>query len=127
MPESASGATVPKAFTGTWKGPATAQAGAIGDIPAGTFTVTLRSGRAGQAVGRVVQHDILGNLVCEDTLVPRTATADTLVTGSSPGDASTGGTRTVTPRLKGERLHYASGATAAGRPGPRGSAVRALA
>ncbi|MEU3449348.1 serine/threonine-protein kinase [Streptomyces thermolilacinus] len=115
-----SGATVPKAFTGTWKGPATAKAGAIGDIPAGTFTVTLRSGGAGQAVGRVVQHDILGNLICEDTLVLRTATADTLVTGSSPSDASTGvctgGTHTVTLRLKGGRLHYASDDAAAGRP-----------
>ncbi|CAL9496930.1 serine/threonine-protein kinase [Streptomyces sp. enrichment culture] len=115
-----SGATVPKAFTGTWKGPATAKAGAIGDIPAGTFTVTLGSGGAGQAVGRVVQHDILGNLICEDTLVLRTATADTLVTGSSPSDGSsgvcTGGTHTVTLRLKGGRLHYASDDAAAGRP-----------
>ncbi|MDT9681630.1 protein kinase [Streptomyces sp. TRM76323] len=114
------GAAVPKAFVGTWKGRVTADAGALGEIPAGTFTVALKGGRAGQEVGTVTQHDILGNLVCEDTLVLRTATADTLVTDGSASDASTGvctgGTHTVTLRLKGGKLHYASDDARAGRP-----------
>ncbi|MER7832483.1 serine/threonine-protein kinase [Streptomyces sp. NPDC095602] len=114
------GAGVPRAFLGTWKGRATAGTGAIGDIPAGTFTVTLKGGRAGQEVGRVRQHDILGNFICEDTLVLRTATADTLVTRGSASDTSTGvctgGTHTVTLRLEDGKLHYASDDAAAGRP-----------
>lgn len=114
------GAAVPKAFVGTWKGRVTADAGALGEIPAGTFTVALKGGRAGQEVGTVAQHDILGNLICEDTLVLRTATADTLVTDGSASDASTGvctgGTHTVTLRLEGGKLHYASDDARAGRP-----------
>ncbi|MCQ0024283.1 serine/threonine protein kinase, partial [Streptomyces somaliensis DSM 40738] len=118
-PTASAGARVPRAFLGTWKGRVTAEAGAV-DIPAGTFTVTLRGGAAGREVGRVVQHDILGNRICEDTLVLRTATADTLVTDGSASEASTGvctgGTHTVTLRLGGGKLHYTSDDAAAGRP-----------
>ncbi|WP_189529787.1 serine/threonine-protein kinase [Streptomyces roseolilacinus] len=119
-PVPGSGATVPKAFVGTWKGRVTAAVGGGVDIPAGTFTVVVEGGRAGQDVGTVTQYDLLGNRICEDTLVLRTATADTLVTDGSASDGSTGvctgGTHTVTLRLAGGKLRYASDDAAAGRP-----------
>ncbi|MEU7566965.1 serine/threonine-protein kinase [Streptomyces fradiae] len=115
-----SGPRVPQAFLGTWKGPFTAPVGAAGETPAVRLTVAVRSGGAGQAVGRVVRYDEIGRELCQDTLVLRGVTGDTLTTDTSAHhvatDVCTRGTRTVTLRLEAGRLHYASDDAAAGRP-----------
>ncbi|AOT60374.1 serine/threonine-protein kinase [Streptomyces rubrolavendulae] len=115
-----SGPQVPQAFLGTWKGPFAAPVGAAGETPAVRLTVAVRSGGAGQAVGRVVRYDEIGRELCQDTLVLRGVTGDTLTTDTSAHhvatDVCTRGTRTVTLRLEAGRLHYASDDAAAGRP-----------
>ncbi|MFI2223393.1 serine/threonine-protein kinase [Streptomyces fradiae] len=115
-----SGPQVPQAFLGTWKGPFAAPVGAAGETPAVRLTVAVRSGGAGQAVGRVVRYDEIGRELCQDTLVLRGVTGDTLTTDTSAHhvatDVCTRGTRTVTLRLEAGRLHYASDDADAGRP-----------
>ncbi|WP_175411474.1 serine/threonine-protein kinase [Streptomyces sp. TRM64462] len=109
---------VPKAFVGTWKGQVTASG--LFDIPAGTFTVVIKGGKPKDQIGTVAQHDITGRFICEDVLVLRSATADTLVTEGSASDRSTnvctGGTHTVTLTLKDGKLLYTSDDAAAGKP-----------
>ncbi|MFV2121041.1 hypothetical protein ACE14D_22410, partial [Streptomyces sp. Act-28] len=107
--------------------------------PSARRTGTGAGGRTGQEVGTVTRYEVPGNGAREDTLVPRTATADALVTdGSANTDGSasgastgvcTGGTRTVTPRPGDGKPHHVSAdaaADAAGRPrappGPPGMA-----
>ncbi|MCH0541856.1 protein kinase [Streptomyces sp. MUM 203J] len=111
---------VPQAFVGTWKGAVTVEHPVLGEFSGGTFEVVVKDGKLKERIGTVDQWDQLGRHICQDVLALRSATDDTLVTESSPGEKSggpcTGGTHTVTLRLKDGKLHYTSDDKAAGSP-----------
>ncbi|MEU2621802.1 serine/threonine-protein kinase [Streptomyces sp. NPDC007157] len=69
---------VPAAYLGTWEGSATAL---DGNLPIGTFRVTVRQTKVGRELGRLRQTDQLGG-VCTDVLTLTSVTAKKLVATS---------------------------------------------
>ncbi|MEV7029530.1 protein kinase [Streptomyces sp. NPDC093272] len=75
---------VPAAYLGTWEGSATAL---DGNLPVGTFRVTVRQARTGQELGRLRQTDQLGG-VCTDVLTLRSVTAKKIVATSKGAEGN---------------------------------------
>ncbi|MGW7419715.1 protein kinase domain-containing protein [Streptomyces sp. NPDC054813] len=70
---------VPAGYLGTWEGSATAL---DGNLPIGTFRVTVRQTNVGRELGRLRQTDQLGG-VCTDVLTLKSVTAEKLVASSA--------------------------------------------
>ncbi|MFD3585684.1 serine/threonine-protein kinase [Streptomyces sp. NPDC058683] len=75
---SSGGGPVPAAYLGTWEGSATAL---DGNLPIGTFRVTVQQAKVGRELGRLRQTDQLGG-VCTDVLTLNSVTAEKLVATS---------------------------------------------
>ncbi|MER5524199.1 serine/threonine-protein kinase [Streptomyces sp. NPDC002677] len=75
---SSGGGSVPAAYLGTWEGSATAL---DGNLPIGTFRVSVEQTTVGRELGRVRQTDQLGG-VCTDVLTLKSVTAEKLVASS---------------------------------------------
>ncbi|MFD8721867.1 serine/threonine-protein kinase [Streptomyces sp. NPDC059629] len=73
----ASGA-IPAAYLGTWEGTATALSG---NLPIGTFRITVEQAAVGAELGRLRQTDQLGG-VCTDVLTLKSVTATKIVASS---------------------------------------------
>ncbi|UYQ63715.1 serine/threonine-protein kinase [Streptomyces peucetius] len=113
---------VPRAFVGTWSGPATEQRG----IPHGTVTVTVTEGKEGEDVVRTTTSISVAKVTVECHGVGRLASGSTARTlrieertdpERPPQSLCTGGEALLELTLAGDTtLHYRSHEDAAGRP-----------
>ncbi|MGW1625132.1 serine/threonine-protein kinase [Streptomyces sp. NPDC002172] len=110
------GGKIPAAYLGTWQGPATALSG---NLPIGTFRVTVEQAAVGKELGRLRQTDQLGG-VCTDILTLRAVTAARLVASSTGAegnhDGCDPGTNTVYLTPSHGDLVYTSDSSAEGNP-----------
>ncbi|WP_234533831.1 serine/threonine-protein kinase [Streptomyces shenzhenensis] len=110
------GGKIPAAYLGTWQGSATALSG---NLPVGTFRVTVEQAAVGQELGRLRQTDQLGG-VCTDVLILRSVTATKLVASSTGAegnhDGCDPGTNTVYLTPSDGELVYTSDSSAEGNP-----------
>ncbi|MDH3036787.1 serine/threonine-protein kinase [Streptomyces sp. TRM75561] len=122
---SASSATVPAAYVGTWEGQASSRESIT--IPLGTFRVTLREARVGERVGTLRHTDIFGG-VCDDVLTLKEVTARRIVTTSvgapSNRDVCNQARHTVLLTPVGDDLVYESDSKDSGRPKARLSKIK---
>ncbi|MFE2063166.1 serine/threonine-protein kinase [Streptomyces sp. NPDC059467] len=107
---------VPAAYLGTWEGSATALSG---NLPIGTFRVTVEQAAVGAELGRLRQTDQLGG-VCTDVLTLQSVTA-TKIVASSEGvegnhDGCDPGRNTVYLTPSHGDLVYTSDSSAEGNP-----------
>ncbi|MEV7384821.1 serine/threonine-protein kinase [Streptomyces sp. NPDC091215] len=107
---------VPAAYLGTWEGSATALSG---NLPIGTFRVTVEQAAVGAELGRLRQTDQLGG-VCTDVLTLKSVTA-TKIVASSEGvegnhDGCDPGRNTVYLTPSHGDLVYTSDSSAEGNP-----------
>ncbi|MFD4599118.1 serine/threonine-protein kinase [Streptomyces sp. NPDC058464] len=113
---SASGGAVPASYLGTWEGSATALSG---NLPIGTFRVTVEQAAVGKELGRLRQTDQLGG-VCTDILTLRSVTATKLVASSTGAKGNHDGcdpaTNTVYLTPSHGDLVYTSDSSAEGNP-----------
>ncbi|MEU2422915.1 protein kinase [Streptomyces sp. NPDC007851] len=114
---SASGAgAVPAAYLGTWEGSATAL---DGNLPVGTFRVTVEQAAVGAELGRLRQTDQLGG-VCTDILTLKSVTRTKLVASSTGAKGNHDGcdpaTNTVYLTPSHGDLVYTSDSAAEGNP-----------
>ncbi|MEU6192851.1 serine/threonine-protein kinase [Streptomyces sp. NPDC047061] len=113
---SASGGAIPASYLGTWEGSATALSG---NLPIGTFRVTVEQAAVGKELGRLRQTDQLGG-VCTDILTLRSVTAAKLVASSTGAegnhDGCDPGTNTVYLTPSHGDLVYTSDSGAEGNP-----------
>ncbi|MGY4978940.1 serine/threonine-protein kinase [Streptomyces sp. 900105755] len=110
------GGQIPAAYLGTWQGSATALSG---NLPIGTFRITVEQAAVGHELGRLRQTDQLGG-VCTDVLTLRSVTAARLV-ASSTGvegnhDGCDPGTNTVYLTPSDGDLIYTSDSSEEGNP-----------
>ncbi|MFF3987390.1 serine/threonine-protein kinase [Streptomyces sp. NPDC001797] len=110
------GGQIPAAYLGTWQGSATALSG---NLPIGTFRITVEQAAVGHELGRLRQTDQLGG-VCTDVLTLTSVTAARLV-ASSTGvegnhDGCDPGTNTVYLTPSDGDLIYTSDSSAEGNP-----------
>ncbi|MFG3025960.1 serine/threonine-protein kinase [Streptomyces sp. NPDC048254] len=107
---------VPAAYLGTWEGSATAL---DGNLPIGTFRVTVQQAKAGRELGRLRQTDQLGG-VCTDVLTLKSVTAEKLVATSKGVEGNHDGCdpdpTTVYLTPKDGKLIYTSNSSAEGNP-----------
>ncbi|MEV5955591.1 serine/threonine-protein kinase [Streptomyces sp. NPDC051987] len=107
---------IPAAYLGTWQGSATALSG---NLPMGTFRITVRQAAVGHELGRLRQTDQLGG-VCTDILTLRSVSATRLVASSTGAegnhDGCDPGTNTVYLTPTHDTLVYTSDSTAEGSP-----------
>ncbi|MER5789941.1 protein kinase [Streptomyces sp. NPDC001980] len=110
------GGKIPAAYLGTWQGSATALSG---NLPIGTFRVTVEQAAVGEELGRLRQTDQLGG-VCTDILTLRSVTAARLVASSTGAegnhDGCDPGTNTVYLTPSHGDLVYTSDSSAEGNP-----------
>ncbi|GGN28874.1 serine/threonine-protein kinase [Streptomyces fuscichromogenes] len=110
------GGVIPAAYLGTWQGTATALSG---NLPIGTFRVTVEQAAVGRELGRLRQTDQLGG-VCTDILTLRSVTAAKLVASSTGAegnhDGCDPGTNTVYLTPSHGDLVYTSDSSAEGNP-----------
>ncbi len=122
---SASSATVPAAYVGTWEGQASSRESIT--IPLGTFRVTLREARVGERVGTLRHTDIFGG-VCDDVLTLKEVTARRIVTTSvgapTNRDVCNQARHTVLLTPVGDDLVYESDSKDSGRPKARLSKIK---
>ncbi|MFJ9565624.1 protein kinase [Streptomyces fuscichromogenes] len=115
-PSTAGGGAIPAAYLGTWEGSATALSG---NLPIGTFRVSVEQAAVGQELGRLRQTDQLGG-VCTDILTLRSVTAAKLVASSTGAkgnhDGCDPGTNTVYLTPSHGDLVYTSDSSAEGNP-----------
>ncbi|MCG7202948.1 serine/threonine-protein kinase [Streptomyces arenae] len=114
---SASGAgVIPAAYLGTWEGSATAL---DGNLPVGTFRVTVEQAAVGAELGRLRQTDQLGG-VCTDILTLKSVTKTKLVASSTGAKGNHDGcdpaTNTVYLTPAHGDLVYTSDSSAEGNP-----------
>ncbi|MGX1561033.1 serine/threonine-protein kinase [Streptomyces sp. NPDC055506] len=125
-PSASSSATgaVPAAYLGTWDGQGTAL---DGNLPLGTFRITVQRAALGQELGRLRQTDQIGG-VCIDVLTLKQVTKKELVATSVGAKTNHSGCNpaatTVHLRLVGDDLQYQSESEESGRPQARMSKVR---
>ncbi|MFF7310273.1 protein kinase [Streptomyces sp. NPDC008137] len=125
-PSASSGAPgeVPAAYLGTWEGQGTAL---DGNLPLGTFRITVERASVGQELGRLRQTDQIGG-VCIDVLTLKQVTKKELVARSVGAKTNHGGCNpaATTVRLSpvGDDLQYRSESEESGRPRARMSKVR---
>ncbi|MEV5088003.1 protein kinase domain-containing protein [Streptomyces griseoincarnatus] len=121
---SASSATVPAAYVGTWEGQASSHESIT--IPLGTFRVTLREARVGERVGTLRHTDIFGG-ICDDILTLKEVTAKRIVTTSvgapTNRDVCNQARHTVLLTPVGDDLVYESDSKDSGRPEARLSKI----
>ncbi|MFJ6729849.1 protein kinase [Streptomyces sp. NPDC091281] len=107
---------VPAAYVGTWEGQGS---GLDGQIPMGTFRVTVRQASVGAELGRVRQTDLFGG-VCLDVLTLKQVTAKELVATSvgdkSNHDGCNPAPHTIRLARTGDDLTYRSESAAEGNP-----------
>ncbi|MEU3441607.1 protein kinase [Streptomyces griseoincarnatus] len=122
---SASSATVPAAYVGTWEGQASSRESIT--IPLGTFRVTLREARVGERVGTLRHTDIFGG-VCDDVLTLKEVTDRRIVTTSvgapTNRDVCDPARHTVLLTPVGDDLVYESDSKDSGRPKARLSKIK---
>lgn len=110
------GGRIPAAYLGTWQGSATALSG---NLPIGTFRVTVEQAAVGEELGRLRQTDQLGG-VCTDILTLKSVTAARLVASSTGAegnhDGCDPGTNTVYLTPSHGDLVYTSDSSAEGNP-----------
>ncbi|MEU6099379.1 serine/threonine-protein kinase [Streptomyces flaveolus] len=115
--------TVPAAYLGTWEGQGAALGG---NLPAGTFRVTIGRVGIGQELGRLHQTDQLGG-VCVDVLTLEQVTDKQIVAASVGAEGNHSGCNqsptTVRFTPVGDDLQYASESAASGKPEARLSKV----
>ncbi|MFI6371565.1 serine/threonine-protein kinase [Streptomyces sp. NPDC050546] len=125
-PSASSGApgAVPAAYLGTWEGQGTAL---DGNLPLGTFRITVERAAVGQELGRLRQTDQIGG-VCIDVLTLKQVTKKELVATSVGAKTNHSGCNpaATTVRLSpvGDDLQYRSESEESGRPQARLSKVR---
>ncbi|MFK0281774.1 serine/threonine-protein kinase [Streptomyces sp. NPDC090499] len=115
-PSATGGGKIPAAYLGTWEGSATALSG---NLPIGTFRVTVEQTGVGHELGRLRQTDRLGG-VCTDILTLRSVTAARLVASSTGAKGNHDGcdpaTNTVYLTPSHGDLVYTSDSSAEGNP-----------
>ncbi|MFF6781802.1 protein kinase [Streptomyces sp. NPDC012510] len=116
---------VPANYLGTWEGDAYAL---DGNLPAGTFTITLRQASVGDPLGTFRSVDLLGG-ACDDKLVLKEVAEDhILVTSIADTDNNprtcTRNTHVVTLTPVGDELRYTSDNADAGDPTARMAKVK---
>ncbi|WP_318213919.1 serine/threonine-protein kinase [Streptomyces sp. SCL15-6] len=115
--------TVPAAYLGTWEGQGVALGG---NLPAGTFRVTIGRVGVGQELGRLRQTDQLGG-VCVDVLTLKQVTEKQIVAASVGAEGNHSGCNqsptTVRFTPVGDDLEYASESAESGKPEARLSKV----
>ncbi|MFK0154896.1 serine/threonine-protein kinase [Streptomyces sp. NPDC090493] len=115
-PSATGGGKIPAAYLGTWEGSATALSG---NLPIGTFRVTVEQAAVGHELGRLRQTDQLGG-VCTDILTLRSVTAARLVASSTGAKGNHDGcdpaTNTVYLTPSHGDLVYTSDSSAEGNP-----------
>jgi hypothetical protein len=113
---SSGGGAIPAAYLGTWEGSAAALSG---NLPIGTFRVTVEQAAVGAELGRLRQTDQLGG-VCTDILTLQSVTAARLVASSTGAegnhDGCDPGTNTVYLTPSHGDLVYTSDSSAEGSP-----------
>ncbi|QYX78174.1 serine/threonine-protein kinase [Streptomyces akebiae] len=116
---------LPEKYVGTWEGDGYALGG---NLPAGTFTVTLEQGSVGDRLGTFRSVDPLGG-ACDDTFVLKEVTADHILV-TSIADAKnnpktcTSNTHEVTLTPVGDELQYTADNADAGDPTARLAKVK---
>ncbi|MCG8966329.1 serine/threonine-protein kinase [Streptomyces sp. CL12-4] len=114
---------VPAAYLGTWEGQGAALGG---NLPAGTFRVTIERVGIGQELGRLRQTDQLGG-VCVDVLTLEQVTEKQIVAASAGAEGNHSGCNqsptTVRFTPVGDDLQYASESAESGKPEARLSKV----
>ncbi|MPY55372.1 hypothetical protein FPZ41_45280 [Streptomyces sp. K1PN6] len=115
---------VPEKYLGTWEGDAYALSG---NLPAGTFRVTLQQAAVGQKLGTFRSTDPIGG-VCDDVLVlkkvtKKQITATSIADEDNPGVCTTGEHEVRLAPVGGE-LQYESDNADAGDPTARMAKVK---
>ncbi|MFD7134095.1 serine/threonine-protein kinase [Streptomyces sp. NPDC059894] len=107
---------LPSRYLGTWEGEGT---GLDGQLPMGTFRVTVHQTAVGQELGELRQTDILG-AVCLDVLTLKQVTAKEIVATSKGAATNHAGCNpdphTIRLTPTGDDLTYTSDSAAEGRP-----------
>ncbi|MFE0513623.1 serine/threonine protein kinase, partial [Streptomyces sp. NPDC058964] len=115
---------VPARYLGTWEGQGTAL---DGNLPIGTFRLTVHAAGPGEELGRMTQTDQLGG-VCTDVLtlkkVTRTQIVATSVGAEGNHDGCNPAPHSVELTPVGDDLTYTSDSSAEGNPVARMSKVR---
>ncbi|QFQ99675.1 serine/threonine protein kinase [Streptomyces phaeolivaceus] len=116
---------LPDRYLGTWKGDGYAL---DGNLPAGTFTVTLEQGAVGDRLGSFRSVDLLGG-ACDDTFVLKEVTEDHILVTSTADTKNnpktcTSNTHEVTLTLVGAELEYTADNADAGDPTARLAKVK---
>ncbi|MFD7405535.1 serine/threonine-protein kinase [Streptomyces sp. NPDC059866] len=115
---------VPARYLGTWEGQGTAL---DGNLPLGTFRITVRDAEVGEELGRLRQTDQLGG-VCVDVLTLKQATEKQLVATSVGAKENHGGCNPAATTVRliptGDDLVYESDSKESGKPEARMSKVK---
>ncbi|MGW2422225.1 serine/threonine-protein kinase [Streptomyces sp. NPDC001709] len=115
--------TIPARYLGTWEGQATAL---DGNLPIGTFRLTVHRAGVGEELGRLTQTDQLGG-VCTDILTLKQVTGTNLVATSTGAKGNHAGCDPATHQIEltpvGDDLKYTSDSSAEGNPVSRMSKV----
>ena len=125
-PEPQDGAgDLPEKYLGTWEGDGYAL---DGNLPAGTFTITLEQGSVGDRLGTFRSVDLLGG-ACDDTFVLKKVAEDHILVTSIADTKNnpktcTGNTHEVTLTPVGDELKYTSNNADAGDPTARLAKVK---
>ncbi|MFD5570755.1 serine/threonine-protein kinase [Streptomyces cadmiisoli] len=121
-PSSAASA-VPRRYLGTWEGQGTAL---DGNLPLGTFRITVRDAQVGRELGRLRQTDQIGG-VCVDVLTLKQVTDEQLVATSVGAEDNHGGCNPAETTVRlvpvGDDLRYESDSEESGKPQARMSKV----
>ncbi|MFF8094551.1 serine/threonine-protein kinase [Streptomyces sp. NPDC016675] len=111
--------TVPGRYVGTWEGQAVA---VKGNLPLGTFRLTVREATVGRPLGTLRHTDIFGG-TCDDLLTLRKVTATQIVADAVGAednrDVCNPALHTVHLTPVGDDLRYESDSEASGRPKAR--------
>ncbi|MDX3646246.1 serine/threonine-protein kinase, partial [Streptomyces sp. MB09-02B] len=116
---------LPEKYLGTWEGDGYALGG---NLPAGTFTITLEQGSVGDRLGTFRSVDLLGG-ACDDTFVLKEVAEDHILVTSIADTKNnpktcTSNTHEVTLTPVGDELRYTANNADAGDPTARLSKVK---
>ncbi|MBZ9640823.1 serine/threonine-protein kinase [Streptomyces sp. PSKA30] len=118
------GSAIPARYLGTWQGQGTAL---DGNLPLGTFRITVRDAEVGEELGRLRQTDQLGG-VCVDVLTLKQATEKQLVAMSVGAKDNHSGCNPAATTVRliptGDDLTYESDSKESGNPEARMSKVK---
>ncbi|MFF4401398.1 serine/threonine-protein kinase [Streptomyces sp. NPDC001480] len=116
--------TVPARYQGTWEGQATAL---DGNLPVGTFRLTVHQATVGRELGRLTQTDQLGG-VCTDVLTLKQVTKTRILATSVGAKGNHDGCNPAAHQVEltpvGDDLKYTSDSSAEGNPVSRMSKVK---